>query len=198
MSDHEFKLDDDSVQSLGGKARAEKLSKSEKSEIARTAAEARWSKDPNRIRFPKATHAAPLKIGDAKVDVAVLDDGTRVISQGSFLRALGRSRSPSAGQGSTTLHRFIEESEGVEEMPPFMPSNNLKPFISKDLMLSKNPIAYKPLGGGRIAFGYKAEILPMVCYAYIDAGKAGVIHKSQSHILKAAELIVRGLATVGI
>lgn len=198
MNDNEFKLDD-SVQSLGGKARAEKLSKSERTEIAKAAADARWSKDPHRIRLPKATHAAPsLKIGDAKIDCAVLEDGTRVISQGSFLRAIGRSRSPSAGQGSTTLHRVVEESIGVEEMPPFMPSNNLKPFISKDLMLSKNPIAYKPLGGGRIAFGYKAEILPMVCYAYIDADKAGVIHKSQSHIVRAAETLVRGFATVGI
>ena len=96
------------------------------------------------------------------------------------------------------MNRAVEESVGIEEMPPFLPSKNLKPFISNDLMLSKNPIAYKPLAGGRIAFGYKAEILPMVCYAYIDASKAGVILKTQAHVVRAAETIIRGLATVGI
>jgi hypothetical protein len=148
--------------------------------------------------LPKATHAAPLKIGESVIDCAVLEDGTRVISQSSFLKAIGRSARPSAGQGSTTLNRAVEENVGVEELPPFLPSKNLKPFVSNELMLSKNPIAYKPLTGGRIAFGYKAEILPMVCYTYIDADKAGEIHKSQSHIVRAAEIIVRAMATVGI
>ena len=68
-------------------------------------------------------------------------------------------------------------------LPSHAIKTNLKPFISNDLMLSKNPIAYKPLGGGRIAFGYKAEILPMVCYVYIDADKAGVQSINRNLIL---------------
>jgi len=35
--------------------------------------------------------------------------------------------------------------DGLEELPPFLPSLNIKPFISKELMSSKNPIGYKPL-----------------------------------------------------
>lgn len=65
-------------------------------------------------------------------------------------------------------------------------------------MASKNPIAYKPLTGGRIAFGYKAELMPMVCYAYLDAEKAKKLYKSQKHIARATEILVRGFATVGI
>lgn len=124
---------------------------------------------------------------------AVLEDGTRVINQSSFLKMIGRTPRPKAGQGSASL----------DEMPPFLPSNNLKPFISSELALSTNPIAYRPLinvtsGYKGMAFGYRAEILPMVCYTYLDADKAGKILGSQRHIVKAAEAIIRGLATVGI
>lgn len=197
-ANQDFQLENESAQSLGGKARAEKLSKEDRVEIAKAAAEARWANHPDRPRLPKATHAAPLRIGEAVIDCAVLEDGTRVISQSSFLRAIGRSPNPKAGQGSGTLKQAYDENYGLDELPPFLPTMNLKPFISKELMSSKNPIAYKPVTGGRMAFGYKAEILPMVCYAYIDADKAKAILKSQSHVVLAAETIVRGLATVGI
>jgi P63C domain len=184
--------------SIGGKARAKKLSPQEKSDIAKFAAEARWAKHPDRPHLAKAINEGPLHIGDAVIDCAVLEDETRVINQRSFLKAVNRSTRPSAGTGSETLNQAFEQDWGVEELPPFLPSQNLKPFISKELMMSKNPIPYKPLRGGRIAFGYKAELLPMVCYAYIDADKAKAIRKDQKHMVVAAEKIVRGLATVGI
>jgi hypothetical protein len=186
------------LQSLGGKARAEKLSPEDRSSIAKVAAEARWSRYPNRVHVTKAINEGPLKIGEAVIDCAVLEDETRVINQRSFLKAFKRSPRPTAGKGSETLKQAFEENYGVEELPPFLPSPNLKPFISNELMMSKNPIPYKPMRGGRIAFGYKAELLPMACYAYIDADKAGAIRKDQRHMVKAAEMIVRGLATVGI
>jgi hypothetical protein len=194
----DFTLEAETIQSMGGKARAKKLSAEQRSEIAKLGGEARWDRDANRTHLPKATHAGPLKIGHTAIDCAVLEDGTRVISQSSFLRAINRSIRPTAGQGSASLRRAIDEEVGFEELPPFLPSKNLKPFIGKELMDSKNPIAYRPLSGGRLAFGYKAEILPMVCYAYIDADKAGVILSTQKNMVKAAETIVRGLATVGI
>jgi hypothetical protein len=197
-TDHDFKLEPETVQSLGGKARAKSLSAEERSQIAKVAAEARWDRDSTRPHFPKATHDGHLKIGNTTIDCAVLEDGTRVISQSSFLRALGRSIRPTAVQGSASLQRAIEENVGLEELPPFLPSQNLKPFISKDLMESKNPIAYRPIVGGKLAFGYKAEILPMVCYAYVDADKAGKTLKSQKNMVRSAEVIIRGLATVGI
>ena len=77
-------------------ARAESLTPEERKQIARNAARMRWDGD-----LPEATHEStkPLKIGDMELECAVLKNKTRVITQASFLRALGRSRSPKAGTG---------------------------------------------------------------------------------------------------
>src|SRR5437879_3431429 len=109
-------------QSLGGKARAKKLSAEERREIAKVAADARWSNRPDQLHWPKATHEGPLKIGDATIECAVLQDGTRVINQRSFLKAIKRSPNPTAGRGSETLKQAFDENYGVEELPPFLPA----------------------------------------------------------------------------
>ena len=71
--------------------------------------------------IPKATHTGELQIGSITIECAVLEDGTRVLTQSGLLRAIGQSNEP-AGQRI-----------GVEEIPPFLASNNLKPLINKDL-----------------------------------------------------------------
>ena len=137
----------------------------------------------------KATHQGVIKIGDKEIDCAVLEDGTRVITQTSFLRALDRSIRPAAKQGAS-----------FEGLPAFLAPNNLKPFISQEILDSKNPILFKPIKGaykGK-AFGYNAELLPKVCYVYVDAQKANALLTSQKNMAFAAEAIIRGLATVGI
>jgi hypothetical protein len=66
----------------GGKARAEKLSAEQRSEIAKKAVEARWARvrgEKPLSQIPKATHAGTLKIGDVELSCAVLEDGTRVL-----------------------------------------------------------------------------------------------------------------------
>ena len=78
----------------GGYARAESLTVEERKKIARQAALARW--DSN---VPRASHEGPFKIGQNDIWAAVLPNGKRLITQGTFLRALGRSRSPKAGTG---------------------------------------------------------------------------------------------------
>jgi hypothetical protein len=78
----------------GGNARAASLSPERKKEIGKIAAEARWSAE-----LPQATHDGPLPIGDAILAAAVLPSGKRLLSQGTFLQALGRSRTPKAGTG---------------------------------------------------------------------------------------------------
>jgi hypothetical protein len=71
----------------GGEARAAKLSSKRKKAIGKLAAEARWGAE-----LPQATHDGALPIGDAVLAAAVLPNGKRLLSQGTFLRALGRSR----------------------------------------------------------------------------------------------------------
>ena len=74
----------------GGLARAANLSKEERTSIAKRAAEARWNQD-----LPRATHDGPLQLGDRLLLAAVLPNGKRLLSQGTFLQALGRSRTRS-------------------------------------------------------------------------------------------------------
>lgn len=139
----------------------------------------------------KATHPGELKIGDIKIPVAVLEDGTRVITQRGVFVALGMHKNPSKGQAS------------IVDRPGFLAANNLTPFISEELTRSWTPIPIKlPKGSGgykgNIAFGYRAEILPMVCNVYTDAKEAGVLTRNQLHIAEAAKILHRGFAVVGI
>ena len=59
------------------------------------------------------------------------------------------------------------------------------------------PILFKPIGGAR-AYGYKAILLPAVCDVFLKAKDAGLLQKQQEHIAKQCEILVRGLATVGV
>lgn len=162
--------------SRGGHARAERLSPEERSEIASRAAAARWG-----VSILPATHTGDLVIGDRRLSCAVLEDGTRVINQGTMLTALGRARRPKGGDGGTVLF-----------------ATNLRPYISPKLAeVIQNPLRYVIPGGGR-ARGYLAEVLPEICEIYLEARNDGVLLKSQEPAAHAAEILVRGLARVGI
>lgn len=165
----------------GGLARAEALSQKERTEIARKAAQSRWSPD-----IPKATHEGTLHIGNATIPCAVLEDGTRVLTQWGFLRAIGRSGRPAAGRGSD-----------VEKLAPFLALENLNPYVSKELDDSTKPIVFRVPRGVK-AYGYKAETLTQVCEVYLQARDDGVLLKSQEKFGKACEMLMRGLAHVGI
>ena len=110
----------DTPQSKGGEARAKSLSKKERSDIARRAAIARHNKD-----LPVAHFEGDFSLGSKKVDCAVLPNKTRVIAQASFLRAIGRSRSPKAGTGVLST---------VDDLPFFLQAKALEPFIDNDLV----------------------------------------------------------------
>jgi hypothetical protein len=138
---------------MGGIARAEKLSKTERSDSARKAAEARWGAD-----LPRATHDGPLPLGDATLMAAVLPNGKRLIVQGTMLTAIGRSRTPKAGTGG---------SVNVDGLPFFLSAEVLSSFITDELRLSTTPIFFR-LKGGQRALGYDALLLPMVCKVYQD------------------------------
>ena len=174
---------DPSDQSLGGKARAAKLSKEERVAIAQTGAEARWGSN-----LPQATHSGELVIGGRKIACAVLRTGKRVLTQETFLTAIGRAAKAKAGTGSLKL---------VDGLPPFLVAENLKPFISDELMQSTTPIVFRTVKGGR-AFGYDAMLLPMVCEVYVNARDENKLLRGQEHIAAACYILMKGLARVGI
>lgn len=171
----------------GGIARAKKLSPEERSEIARQAVEARWERaGKSKERLPRATHAGEIYIGDKILPCAVLEDGTRVLTQEGFLKAIGRSGKPAAGRGSS-----------VEKIAPFLDLDNLKPFIDNELVSSTMPVLFKPLKGGK-AYGYKAELLPKVCEVYLKARDEKALLQSQLKFARACDILMRGLAHIGI
>lgn len=169
----------------GGKARAQKLSPDERSEIARHAAEARWADTRKNHPLIRATHEGELGIGKLLLPCAVTEDGTRLLTQYGFLMAIGRSGKPAGGRGS-----------GFEKVAPFLALDSLKPFISKELEASTVPIQFKARKGR--AWGYRAELLPQVCEVYLKARDAGALQKHQEKFARACDALMRALAHVGI
>lgn len=177
----------------GGRARAQKLSREERSEIARQAATKRWESRPATFDgILKATHQAPLDIGGVKIPVAVLEDGTRVLSQTGFIRAIGRTGNVRGSGGLPTLSAF--------QLPVFLQSPNLKPFIPEDLIKDSAPIPFIPKGkgGNHIAYGFRSDFLPRVCNVFTDAKEAGALRGGQMHIYERCRLLSRGFGIVGI
>ena len=78
-------MTDDSHHAKAAKARAESMTPERRSEIAKKAADARWTSD-----LPVADFEGDFEIAGTVVSAAVLRDQRRVITQSSFLRALGR------------------------------------------------------------------------------------------------------------
>ncbi len=172
----------------GGRVRAEVLPPERKSEIARAAALARWDKE-----LPQADYEGEFQLGGTPISCAVLPNGTRIVTQAAFLRALGRSRSPKAGTGVLST---------VDELPFFLQADALKPFISENLAMSTNPIFYRTKSGGR-GVGYDARLLPQVAEVYLKFRDA-MLHERKEiparyeRMIAAADILIRALANVGI
>ena len=173
-TDESAKTEGHEIQSMGGHARAESLSPSQRTAIARRAALARWGGD-----LPYATHDGILPLADREIACAVLNTRVRVLTQQTFLTAM--ERVPKA-KGGTGVFRTIEE--GVDGLPPFLAADNLKPFISDRLRESTTPIMYRSKSGG-VVLGFDARLLPMVCDVYIQAGLARKLSKPQMRIADA-------------
>ena len=169
---------------IGGKARAEVLSPEERSEIASTAALVRWGSVAPPI--PRATHTGELKIGDATIPCAVLEDGTRLLTEAGFLRALGRNP---RGKGRS--------QRVVDGLPPFLSLSSLKPLITDEIIASTVPVVFKITSGPK-AFGYRAELLPKVCELFLAARDAGFLTPQQLETAAKADILIRSLAQVGI
>ena len=176
-------MDEITKQAKGGNARAANLSAEDRREISTKAAEARWG-----VSLPQATHSGELVIGGRKIACAVLQNGKRVLTQGTFLTAIGRAAKAKAGTGSLRL---------VDGLPPFLVADNLKPFVSDELKQSTTPIVFRTSKGGK-AFGYDAMLLPMVCEVYVNTRDEGKLRKGQEHIAAACYVLMKGLARVGI
>src|SRR5579859_1332443 len=174
-------LTDDSIQSMGGKARAEALSDEEKTAIARKAATARWS-------LPKVICGAPdrpLRIGNIEIPCYVLEGEKRVLVQRAIVSAMGMARGGSSKGGGDRLAHFVNQKL-------------LNEYISNDLrVVTAAPLKFIT-PNGNTAHGYEAEFLAKLCFAVLDAERAGVLQDQQKHIAKQCRILIEGFSIVGI
>jgi hypothetical protein len=173
--------DDDTPQRKGGRARSDSLSPERRRDIAREAATRRWAGD-----VLTATHVGILDIGGAQIPCAVLEDGSRVLTQEGFLAALGRSTKPKG--------RSQQVADGL---PPFLSTTSLKTLISQEIIDTTVPIPFRTASGVR-ALGYKADLLPQVCNLFLRARDLGLLTDQQQGIADKCDALVRALAQVGI
>lgn len=167
----------------GGRARAEVLTNDRRSEIASAAAKARWNTDISEAVC--GSPDKPLRIGDTEIECYVLADETRVMTQASFLQALGRHR------------RAYSPPDADQSLPPILQSKSIQRFISDDVAKAAQPITFRLPGGNR-ANGYRAELLAQVCEIYLAAQQAGELPHNQDHIAERASILMRGFARTGI
>ena len=169
-----------SPQAAGGIARANKLTKAERSAIARKAAADRWSSTA--LPAIAGSDDKPLTIGGIEIECYVLEGGTRVVTQKSFMQAIGRG---------------YRSGEGSDDLPPFLASQSIRKYLTPDIIEASAPITFTLPRGGR-AKGYRAELLPAVCELYLKARQDGALPYNQERVAAQAEILVRGLALVGI
>jgi len=181
-----------SKQASGGKARAESLSSKERSAIAKKGADARWRKPDGGVIL--ATHAGTLVIGDKELACANLPDGRRVIAEKTILAALGR------GYSGYYYQRDANAETPSAVHPNYLGPAVLKEYISDDLtdLLSK-PIAYAlPDSKSTVFKGIVASALVDICSVWIRARAENKLKGIQLRTATQAEIILMGLAKVGI
>src|SRR5215472_9890324 len=161
-----------------------------RSEIARSAALARWSNGYDRIRY--SIDEGTLPFVGMEFRCAVLDYETRVISGTEFLRVMGIYRS---GALST---RLSEDDELY--FPLYLAFKNLRPYILEDTELVealRQPIRYRDLKGS-IGEGIPAQVLRRICSVWVRAQQAGVLGRSQEKVAEKARVLLEALADVAI
>ena len=130
----------------------------------------------------KVTHRGYLNILDKKIACAVLENGQRVISQTSLFDSFDRPR---------------KGEKRIDKLPSVIGAKNLLPYITEELY-EKSEVIYYYHTNGRIAQGYNAEIIPLICELYIEAYNTKILKISQIKLYERSLLLIRALAKVGI
>jgi hypothetical protein len=175
-----------------GKARMEKLTAEERSNLASKAAASRWHGAEQVIL---TEFGGNLKIGEKEVPCAVLPDGTRVVSERGLIKAFGGKR------GGSHWQRLKADPDGAI-LPAIISAHNLRPFIDSKPEL-KDALAQRYLyrikrHGAKAAYGRRADLFPKICDVFLRARDVGALAPSQRDLAIAADILMRGLAEVGI
>lgn len=171
--------------SIGGKARAKKLSSNERSAIAKKGAIARWGAKP-----AIATHKGNfMEEFGIDIDCYVLNDEnkTAVISQRGMASAIGLS-----------VH-------SGKSLPRFLETKSIEKYIGADLRNKiDNPVIFQSFSlvqessKGVTTYGYDVTILIDICKAIIDADQEGKLSQARQSSVKQARIILNASAKLGI
>jgi len=176
-------MKNESIQSMGGKARDAALSDERKTEIARKAASARWADKPLRA-LHKGNFITEFGID---VDCYVLDDAskTAVISQ----RGMGRA---------------LDMSKGGAKFTRFLSSRAISSLVGPELRGKlANPLKFQwvdlgPEQPSSIAHGYDVSLLIDICRIIIQANAEGKLGNKQKRVVTQANIILNASAKSGI
>jgi hypothetical protein len=138
--------------------------------------------------FPRAVASGLLQLGPITLPCAVLDDGTRVLTQVAFLHALasGRSRTPRPGARLTAAW-----------VPTFLGAGNLTPYVGDSVLRYSTPVRFRT-ESGTLERGYDAMLLPAVCLVYLNARGDNVLSPGQLRIAQRASVLHGALSEDGI
>lgn len=156
--------------SKGGEARAAKLSRQQRSEIARKAVQARWAKEKgyepivldqeessqaSNPTLPTAKHKGFLNLLEMNIPCYVLDSGQRVI-------------------GRTATTEMLSGFKAQGDLEGYLRSQNLKPFVDIDIVVAKMVSFRLPEVEqlGREVKGLPADLLIEICQGLVAAMQA--------------------------
>lgn len=174
-----------------GKARMEKLTPEQRRELAKKAAEIRWSDgtpsapDPTIKRAICGSPEKLLKIGNVEVECYVLEDRTRVLSGRGMQQAIGLG-------GEAKTHG--------SKLRSFLALDSIRPFVNNDLAMAiENPTRFiRPGKGGIPAVANEATLLIDVCEAIIKAKDGKGFRQKWMPLVYQAQIITLSFAKAGI
>ena len=130
----------------------------------------------------KVTHRGYLKILNKEIPCAVLENGQRIISQTGLFKSFDRPR---------------KGEKRLEKLPSVVGSKNLLKYVTEELYEKSEVVEYYHTNG-KVAQGYNAEIIPLICELYIEAYNNNSLTTSQLKLYERSILLIRALAKVGI
>lgn len=133
----------------------------------------------------KVSYSGKVLVGNKELSCAVLEDGTRILTNTAIFHAFDR---PRKGKPS--------EEYRPKNVPAFLSANNLIPYIKKEFEDEDFSVEYER--SGRIFTGYKAEILPCICNIYLSARDDDILTENQKPLAITADILMRSFAKVGI
>jgi hypothetical protein len=190
-SDHQRPIE--SGKAKGGRARAESMTGEQRTELARKAASARWSKSGAMPvtavpKLPTASYRGVLPLGGIELPCYVLDTGERLIGRTSFTELL------SGVPGGGGLEKYL----GV---------GPLKPFLNMDLVLERMRAFNLPEVAGleRDVKGLPTDLVIDICRAFVSALEANIadpkahpMTKRQAEMAIKAGMVLSASAKVGL